>query len=102
LGKSLPRVTLPGFDYARKTTERLEIPVRERLKAARAARGPRHAGPRPAGSKTPVQPGRPARHGGPRPNARGGSIARIQAILDKYAPVGSGSGAAKPPGRRRR
>jgi ATP-dependent RNA helicase RhlE len=104
LGKSLPRVTLPGFDYARKTTERLEIPVGERLRAARAARGPRRAGPRPAGSKTPAQPGRSARHGGPHPNARGGKIARIQAILDKYAPVGSrsGSGAAKPPGRRRR
>ena len=104
LGKPLPRVTLPGFDYARKTTERLEIPVRERLAAARAARGPRHPGPRPAGSKTPAQPGRSARHGAPRPNARGGSNARIQAILDKYAPVGSrpGGGTAKPPGRRSR
>jgi ATP-dependent RNA helicase RhlE len=103
LGRSLPRVTLPGFDYARKTTARLEIPVRERLAAARAARGPRHAGPRPVGSKTSAQPGRPARPG-PRPNARGGNTSRFQAILDKHAPAGSrsGSGTAKPPGRRRR
>jgi ATP-dependent RNA helicase RhlE len=104
LGKSLPRVTLPGFDYARKTTERLEIPVRERLAAARAARAPRQAGRRPAGSKTSAQSGRPARPGRPHPNARGGSTSRFQAILDKYAPgePRSGSGTAKPAGRRRR
>ncbi len=36
IGKRLPRVTLPGFDYAQKTTERLEIPQGERLAAHRA------------------------------------------------------------------
>jgi ATP-dependent RNA helicase RhlE len=104
LGRSLPRVTLPGFDYARKTTERLEIPVRERLAAARAARGPRHGGPRPGGSKPTTQPRRPARPGGPRQDARGSAMARFQAILDKHAPgePRSGGGSAKPPGRGRR
>ena len=104
LGRSLPRVTLPGFDYAGETTERLEIPVRERRAAARAARRPRLAGPRPVGSKTSAQPGRPARSSGPRPKARGSSTPRFQAILDKYARGGprSGSGTATPPGRRRR
>jgi len=38
VGRRLPRVTLPGFDYARKTTERLEIPLGERLAAHRAKR----------------------------------------------------------------
>ena len=38
IGRRLPRVTLPGFDYARKTTERLEVPLGERLAAHRAKR----------------------------------------------------------------
>ena len=38
VGRRLPRVTLPGFDYAKKTTERLEIPLGERLAAHRAKR----------------------------------------------------------------
>jgi ATP-dependent RNA helicase RhlE len=36
VGKRLPRVTLPGFDYTQKTAERLEIPQAERLAAHRA------------------------------------------------------------------
>ena len=39
VGKQLPRVTLPGFDYAKKTVERLEIPLRDRIAAIRARRG---------------------------------------------------------------
>ena len=38
VGKRLPRVTLPGFDYARRATEALEIPLAERLAAHRAKR----------------------------------------------------------------
>jgi ATP-dependent RNA helicase RhlE len=99
LGKSLPRVTLAEFDYERKTTERLEIPVRERLAAARGARGPRRSG---SGHAT--GDGRPARTSGARQSARAGSASRFQAILDKHAPAGSrsGRGAATSPGRRRR
>jgi ATP-dependent RNA helicase RhlE len=36
IGKPLPRVTLPGFDYAKRPSERLEIPIRERIAAIRA------------------------------------------------------------------
>ena len=36
VGKRLPRVTLPGFDYARKGTEKLEVPLAERIAAIRA------------------------------------------------------------------
>jgi ATP-dependent RNA helicase RhlE len=97
LGKTLPRITLPGFDYARKTTERLEIPVRERLAAARAARGPRPGGPKPARHLA-----GPARAGGAPQGARPSSPARFQTILDKHAPAGLRSrGVSKPPGRRR-
>ena len=38
IGKSLPRVTVPGFDYAHRPTERLEVPLQERLAAMRAQR----------------------------------------------------------------
>ena len=36
IGKQLPRVTLPGFDYAMRSAERLEIPIGERIAAIRA------------------------------------------------------------------
>ena len=93
LGKSLPRVTLPGFDYEKKTEERLEIPLRERLATARAGRsGGRSAGRAhaPKGSSRP--------HGG---RDRG---ERLQAIVDKYS-LGSGASratAARPKAARRR
>ena len=38
IGRRLPRVTLPGFDYAHKPVERLEVPLAERLAAHRARR----------------------------------------------------------------
>jgi ATP-dependent RNA helicase RhlE len=38
IGKALPRVTLPDFDYAAKQTTRLEVPLAERLAAMRAQR----------------------------------------------------------------
>src|SRR5438445_5004569 len=31
IGKELPRVTLPGFDYAKRPAERMEVPVGERI-----------------------------------------------------------------------
>jgi ATP-dependent RNA helicase RhlE len=78
LGKRLPRVTLPGFDYARRPSERLEIPIQERLAAHRgargAARGQRHAKPGPPRSGT--------KSGPPRSN--------LNAILDRHAPRGRG------------
>ena len=38
VGKALPRVTLPDFNYTAKPNERLEVPVGERLAAHRARR----------------------------------------------------------------
>ena len=85
VGKSLPRVTLPDFDYAARPQAKLEIPIAERIaeirrrksdeRARRAAkgRGPSSspgrgpslsAGPhRSAGA--PHRPGGPSRPGGP-------------------------------------
>jgi ATP-dependent RNA helicase RhlE len=36
IGKRLPRVTLPDFDYTKKAAERLEIPIADRIAAIRA------------------------------------------------------------------
>jgi ATP-dependent RNA helicase RhlE len=38
VGKALPRVSLPDFNYTAKPSERFEVPVGERLAAHRARR----------------------------------------------------------------
>jgi len=43
VGKALPRVTLPDFDYAAKPTARFEVPVAERLAKLRAQRSEERA-----------------------------------------------------------
>jgi ATP-dependent RNA helicase RhlE len=63
IGKRLPRVTLPGFDYDKKPAEKLEIPLHERLAQMRAQRG--------AGRSRPGAPSRP-RGAGPGARAHGG------------------------------
>jgi ATP-dependent RNA helicase RhlE len=95
IGRSLPRVTLPGFDYARKTDEKLEIPIQQRLAAMRAARGAARgrggggggkAGPPKHGGKSsPPRSGGQGRGGG-----GGGGRSKLDAILDRHAPKGRG------------
>jgi ATP-dependent RNA helicase RhlE len=36
VGKRLPRVVLPDFDYSRRGSEKLEVPLAERIAAIRA------------------------------------------------------------------
>jgi ATP-dependent RNA helicase RhlE len=43
IGKQLPRVTLPGFDYAKRPAERLEVPIGERIAAIRARKADERA-----------------------------------------------------------
>ena len=43
IGKQLPRVTLPGFDYAHKPVERFEVPIGERIAAIRARKAEERA-----------------------------------------------------------
>jgi ATP-dependent RNA helicase RhlE len=90
IGKRLPRVTLPGFDYAARA-ESLEIPIAQRLAAIRQRRAgerTRSQGPRPqgrgappSGRQEPARGDRPLRrdhsqpqprHGRPAGNARRG------------------------------
>jgi ATP-dependent RNA helicase RhlE len=86
LGQRLPRVTLPGFDYAKKPHTALEAQGRRRGTGNGRARG--HA---PAGTGRRGGNGRPRRAGS---SSSGGAYGRsreerIQAILDKHAPVGA-------------
>ena len=99
IGKALPRVMLPGFDYAKKARENLEIPLTERLAAHRAQKhgGARrlsqaHTGDRASGTRKP-------RPSGQRRRSTGGLDARAQAILDRHAPA---AGPARRRSRRRR
>ena len=43
VGKSLPRVTVPGFDYAQRPPERFEVPIAERIAAIRARKAEERA-----------------------------------------------------------
>jgi ATP-dependent RNA helicase RhlE len=36
IGKRLPRITVPGFDYAKPSAERFEVPLAERIATIRA------------------------------------------------------------------
>ncbi len=81
INKRLPRVTVPGFNYKQQPTERLEIPIHERIAAIRARKSEDRAraaakaqkkavpGRRPSASPTrPSRPSAPARPGpGPGP-----------------------------------
>jgi ATP-dependent RNA helicase RhlE len=69
VGKQLPRVTLPGFDYSRKTAERLEIPLGDRLAAIRAQRSRHSMGSR--GRSAGSSAGRSGGAGRPRRSWRG-------------------------------
>jgi ATP-dependent RNA helicase RhlE len=82
IGRRLPRVTLPEFDYSKRPMEKLEVPIHERIAAHRAARGvarsrsqARSGPPRPTGKTG----GRP-KQGGGRPD--------VNTILDRHAPRG--------------
>ena len=87
VGKPLPRVTLPSFDYSQRPKEKLEIPLGERLAAARAARRPK----KPAGTVG------SRRLPDGRTQASQGRDARFQAMLDRHAPLAPG---ARPAGYR--
>ncbi|HSP14059.1 MAG TPA: DEAD/DEAH box helicase [Thermoanaerobaculia bacterium] len=43
IGKRLPRITVPDFDYRHKPAERLEIPIHERIAAIRARKAEERA-----------------------------------------------------------
>jgi ATP-dependent RNA helicase RhlE len=75
INKRLPRVTVPGFNYKQQPTERLEIPIHERIAAIRARKSEDRAraaakAQKKAGGHRPAAP--PARHSRPSAPARPG------------------------------
>jgi ATP-dependent RNA helicase RhlE len=125
VGKRLPRVTLPDFDYRQKAAERLEIPIQERIAAIRArkaedraraaAKASRKAAGQPAAGRTAGAPPRratPPSSPGPRRSPQAGRSAAPSSSRTgsgrSPAPVAqnrSGGGArspsSRPRGRRR-
>jgi ATP-dependent RNA helicase RhlE len=106
IGRSLPRVTLPGFDYTKRSTERLEIPLHERLAAHRAQRrgtaSGRSAKGTGAGERPAARPAKGAR-GRRRTSSAGALDRRAQAILDRHAPLAEAPATRGPAaGKRRR
>ena len=76
IGKRLPRVTVPDFDYSKKPAEKLEIPIQERIAAIRARKAEDRARAaakvaRKSGAAAPAAkaPARPAARPGQRPAA---------------------------------
>jgi ATP-dependent RNA helicase RhlE len=68
IGKQLPRVTLPGFDYAKRSAERFEVPIGERIAAIRARKAEERARARAKAERRAHDGGTPpARHGAATP-----------------------------------
>jgi ATP-dependent RNA helicase RhlE len=90
IGKRLPRVTVPDFDYSRRPTERLEVPIQERIAAIRARKAEERAraAAKAARKKAPAAAPAPAARRANPPAAGGGMKPRPTS--------------APPPGRRRR
>lgn len=109
VGRRLPRVTVPDFDYSQRPAEKLEIPIHERIAAIRARKAEDRArakakaerrGPSPGGSRpaTPSASSRPASSPsrGARPasrpaaSSRGHSPRPAQAAPSASRPASSG------------
>ncbi len=76
VGKRLPQRTLAGFDYAAAASERLEIPIAERIAAIRARKAEERARAREKAARKAQrdqQPGAPAPAQGSPQSARAGS-----------------------------
>ncbi len=85
IGRPLPRVTLPDFDYAARPAGRLEIPLAERLAAMRADKAQARA------RSEAKRQGQPARPGGAGPRGGGGGAGH-----SRRGPAGRSS-FARPP-----
>ena len=90
IGKRLPRVTVPDFDYAQKPAEKLEIPIQERIAAIRARKAEDRARAKAKAERRGVAPApaRPTASARPQPRRTN-------------APAPPNRGAAPPRGRRR-
>jgi ATP-dependent RNA helicase RhlE len=63
VGRKLPRVTVPDFDYAARPQAKLEIPIAQRIADIRARKAGERQGRRPAAHGQPPGSGQPAAPG---------------------------------------
>lgn len=100
LGKRLPRVMVPDFDYSARAHQKLEIPIADRLKAMRETKAKQREGRgRPHGR--PSGPGHSRGYQGGREGGRGGSGRRNGGRRDGGGSrrEGQGGGGNRPPRR---
>jgi ATP-dependent RNA helicase RhlE len=73
IGRSLPRITVPGFDYAKRPAERFEVPIAERIAAIRAKKAEERARAKAKAERRTSSGGSggPHRGGSPPPSAGG-------------------------------
>jgi ATP-dependent RNA helicase RhlE len=76
VGRSLPRITVSGFDYSQKAPERFEVPIGERIAAIRTRRAEER---KRAKEKAERRAGRPAGQ----PNAKAAAHAEPRAKRDE-------------------
>jgi len=104
IGKRLPRVTVPDFDYAQKPAEKLEIPIQERIAAIRARKAEDRArakakAERRGGAAAPARSAAPAPRA-QQPRSRPGTPAGQR--RDRPSRPDGGTRSAGPPRRGRR
>ncbi|HVE78341.1 MAG TPA: DEAD/DEAH box helicase [Gemmatimonadaceae bacterium] len=114
IGRRLPRITLPGFEYEQRVGERFEVPIAERIAAIRArkaedrARAKAKAERRTAAEAARAQPGGGRSGARPAAPASGGSTTARRALprgawkpeTSRAEPAGE-QGRARDEGRRR-
>jgi ATP-dependent RNA helicase RhlE len=103
IGRRLPRVTVPDFDYSARPQQRLEIPIAQRIAEIRArkreerARAAVNAARRSAHQRG--QPVPPVPSAGPRPAGQGGRPSHSP--YSRHAPHRGGPAGRRPRGRSR-
>ena len=100
VGKGLPRVTLPDFDYNARTEQKLEVPLKDRLAAHRAQRAKARDRSNEREQRPAREPGRP--HASPRPAAGATPRPPAPAPTRTDRTESAGAGATSPGKRRRR
>src|SRR5438132_3456786 len=70
IGKRLPRVTVPGFDYSKAPAERFETPIAERIAAIRARKAQERTRAREKAERRALQRGRASASHSPSPHGR--------------------------------
>jgi ATP-dependent RNA helicase RhlE len=119
VGRALPRIIVPGFDYTRRPAERFEVPIGERIAAIRSRRADerkrakekaeRRAGRGPSQTATAQSPSsnrhstRPAARPAaprqaPRPSADAPADAARERVRGAWSPARSSEAGARPRG----